>query len=984
VSLPRRRVRGLASAAWVGLLAAQSCTPSVLRAPAPSPTNAASAASEARTPDRLVIRNNHTVHYEGPVELTAALPDGAYEGAGAYGEVVSSSVRAVVSLAPGDSVGLHRTGVLRPRFLRSDVVANGVRAGGSLAVGSAESRLTFRWNGIELASSELGLVVVAGTRASVDDVAGAFRPLAIAWHEQPDGSLRGDAAADGYAVTVTAIPYAGGWINARAGVARTAPTAGPAYVALVRRLTMPGFSNVRLRFNGRQFDSASSPEIWDRDFWYTRGVDWISWRANGLSMAVANGFAPVPTIERDSSWREGSHFYVWEKTRRVGDQLYLVSEIAGPNEKQSKAAYMSITPYAPLTVGDTVNLSWRMAITERPREGWEESQLRVFAGYRADSGGPSVKADLGVRGVSFGTSYFPYSTFAENFDWYRSPGMNQETWWPIATGMWAKWREFIPRMHTDLYIIRAMGFEWVRLHHLELLQTIPRDEAFAFLDWYVGQARELGLKILMDSEGPPEWMASVAGRYPDVIQRVEIENEILIGGVKKGFAERWTSEYRAVKAASPNVQAYLTNAGNHGQFERLRQLGVPFDRVGLHAYKHGPEWVEAYSSHALGTAGYAMSIGRAVTLGEFNWKELTRWSPEARQAKVAEIYRAVLEPRAIPELFQFHFQETMSVNPSMSRSGIRHYEPVYLDRRLKPEGAELVRVIREYSRPDATVRDLLFVAPEVKFVNGRATATVRMTNLSSRIIDAQLDAVAFDGTTVTLVSQAQLATVSGANQELKVELSLPKSASSGTYHYFVRARYDGRTAIGWGVAANVGAPVFAKGPVLGRSVRYPQGAGIVDSVDWTKPIAVAFGKRAPVLEMEMAYTLANTLQAATGNPVYLSSAEDMPDSVTRSGGTLLLVGTPPSNRLIGVPIIPTPDASPAVHGKEGIVLLTSIAGGGHRLIFTGADKVAIEAAATDFVLRFWPNAKDAAIRIAGMEPGAALGHRAEVANADPP
>jgi hypothetical protein len=273
------------------------------------------------------------------------------------------------------------------------------------------------------------------------------------------------------------------------------------------------------------------------------------------------------------------------------------------------------------------------------------------------------------------------------------------------------------------------------------------------------------------------------------------------------------------------------------------------------------------------------------------------------------------------------------------------------------------------------VRELMFVASEVQFANGRATATVRMTNLSGRVIDAHVDAVAFDGTTATLASTAHLATVPGANQDLRVELSLPEGASSGTYHYFVRARYDGRTAFGWGVAANVGAPVFAKTPVLGRSVRYPQGAGIVDSVDWTKPIAVAFGKSAPVLEMEMAYTLANTLQSATGNPVYLSSAEDMPDSVIRSPATLVLVGTPSTNPLI---------STPPLAGRSGSVLLTSVTGGGHRLIFTGADKVAIEAAATDFVLRFWPNAKDAAIRIGGMEPGAALGHRAVVANADPP
>jgi hypothetical protein len=112
---------------------------------------------------------------------------------------------------------------------------------------------------------------------------------------------------------------------------------------------------------------------------------------------------------------------------------------------------------------------------------------------------------------------------------------------------------------------------------------------------------------------------------------VELENEILIYGIKQGDAERWTSMYRAVKAVAPETQVFLTSAGNHGMFERLRTLDVPFDRVGLHAYKHGPQWKEAFGSHVLGTADYASDLGLPTTLGEFNWKELTLLSPEARR-----------------------------------------------------------------------------------------------------------------------------------------------------------------------------------------------------------------------------------------------------------------------------------------------------------------------------------------------------------------
>ena len=48
-------------------------------------------------------------------------------------------------------------------------------------------------------------------------------------------------------------------------------------------------------------------------------------------------------------------------------------------------------------------------------------------------------------------------------------------------------------------------------------------------------------------------------------------------------------------------------------------------------------------------------------------------------------------------------------------------------------------------------------------------------------------------------------------------------------------------------------------PVLGDRVRYPQGAGAVGRLDWTRPLAVAFGEKASVIEVETAYTIMHTV-----------------------------------------------------------------------------------------------------------------------------
>ena len=942
--------------------------------PLPSAEPAPSSTARADSAPTLRIRNNHELAYAGPIRAATTLPDGLYRGEGATAEVRAGIARAVVDLGPKAAVELRRTGAADASPF----------VDGPLTVASGSSRLDLRWLEDRVGSLELGLVVVPGTRAGPDAAVGRFEPLPLEWRPRPDGTLAAVASRDGFRLALSATPYAGGWVDLRASLVRQSADTTRAYVALVRRLTTPGVHDVALRFNGRTLEVDESPETWERDFWYTRGVDWTSWRAGALALAAVNGFTPAPTVRRGPRWVEGSHFYVWERTRRIGDALYLLSEISGPNPDQAKSRYMPVTPHAPILAGDTVQLKWRLAITPDPTPGWEDGQLRVHAGYRATR--PTAEGEtteLGVPAVEFGTAYFPYSTFAENFDYYRVPGLNKETWWPFSARQWSEWRAYLPRMRTDLHIVRSMGFDWVRLHHLELLREMERPEALAFLDSLVAISRSLDLRVLVDSEGPAEWLALIAARYPDDITRFEIENEIVIQGIGPGDAERWTELYGAVKAASPGAQAFLTGAGNNGMFERLRSLGVPFDRVGLHAYKHGPEWKDAFASHALGTGGYASDIGKPATLGEFNWKSLTRLSPEARRAEYAEIFETMLRPRAIPEFFQFHLQETIGVNPSIGRSGIRHYEVLSLDRRPKPEALELMRLVRQYTRGDAPVRDVPVEIGEVRFADGAAHAAFAIANRSGRALSVRLDARAFDGIEARVDGPARVELAPGEVHEGRVSLRLAPGSGAGTYHHFLRAAYDGGTAWGWGVAANEGAPTFDARPVLDGRVRYPQGADVVRRVDWSRPLAVAFGADAPVLEMEMAYLVGNTLQAATGRPVRISSAADLPDSLLR-GGTVVLVGTRASNALVAAERSVARPAANEGGDARGVIELVDRGTDGQRLLLTGENEKAVQAAATDVVLRYWKHAKDAAIRISGMEAGAALGHPAGITETDLP
>ncbi len=912
----------------------------------------------------MVLRNNHDVAYEGPVTFRTALPSGSYTGVEGEAEVAAGVARAVVKLEPHSEARLTRQ-TLRAAFKRTPVIAI-VPTPGGVRISSG---------GKALGRIEFALAVIPGRKAGAEDALTNIQPLPITLRKQGD-AFAGECVSGDYRVAATARPYDGGWLDIDTILTRISGENKPAYVALVRKITSPGISGERMRWNGRVIEGFAEPTDYNRDWWYAHGTDWASWKAGGVLLAATSAFTPGLTVEREPGrWVPANRYYVWERASRRDDAVYLLSEVAG-RTPDPEAAPSSTTYVQPL-MGEPVRLSWRLAVSAGPAPGWEEGQMLVFAGYRAVSeSGDTATVDLGVRAVEFGTSYFPYSTLCENHDFYRTPGLDRETWWPFSPKMWENWRAFIPRMRTDLHIIGAMGFDWVRLHHVELLGQMNRDNALAFLDWYMAECRGVGLKVLVDTAGSPDWMKLITSRYKDTVKRLEIENEILIPGIKPGDTERWKACYQAAKAGRSDAQVFLTGNGNVGISERLMRMGVPFDRLGLHNYKHGEGWEEALSSIALGTGGWASEIGKPPTLGEFNWKQLTRLSPEARAEEFARVYGAMLAPRAIPEFLQFHFQETMSVNPSLCRQGIRHYETIYLDRRPKPEAAELMKLIRKYASPDAPARELPISVQEAAFSGGKAKSGFTIENRTPSEVTVRLAAWCFDGADCALRSPASVTVPPGKSVQGAVELELQSDALPGVYHFFIEADYGGKKAWGWGFASNPGKPTFDAQPSLPDKVSYPQGASIVEKIDWTKPICVAFGPDAPVVELEMAYLLFNTLQSATGRAMRLCSTADIPYQQLRQG-SLVLVGTAESNPLVA-------KAGAQAEAGKGSVVLRDVDGGRQWLIATGAAPADVEAAAIDLVMRFWKNAKDSAIRITGTEEGAALGHRAKVGEVNPP
>ncbi|MBA2301754.1 MAG: hypothetical protein H0W08_03900, partial [Acidobacteria bacterium] len=613
-----------------------------------------------------------------------------------------------------------------------------------------------------------------------------------------------------------------------------------------------------------------------RHHFVQRGLDWAMIQASGgATVTWLNDFAESFTVFEDSAKNRfqqprytGANIpQLGSEAQATEDALFWITEIARANITSYRDRLIDNILPPP---GESVRFGSRLAFDSGAVSDTRATeQFIAYTGYtRQERRGETIEIAFGVPSVRFGTSYFPYSTLGENFDRLKLPGMDSEGYWPLAADTVTQWPLFADAIRRDLRIAKAMGFHVIRLHYLDVIARLDPRVQRAYLDFLFGELRHLRLGAMLspsDARFTPAQIAAMVSRYRDVVEAVELENEILIWGIPQDRPRYWNAVYDAVKAVAPRMPVHLTAHTNTGIFTRLSQLGVRFDRIGGHAYIDSLDAIPSGRGFALAMGNYASKAGKPAVITEWNWRGLTRMTPEARAKVYPAIIGGALESRAIGEFHQFQFQETLNVNPRLGRTGIRHYEPLRLSRRPKPEAFELMDLMHRFVGVDDPIRRLK--APHsvtALDAAGRATATVTVTNHGSK---AERLRAAVEGPSdlrSTLTSAAEVRLAPGGTASFTVKLAT-RGTSPGFYHWFLRLRSaDGSLRYIWSEARMTAKPAFdVKTASL---VTYPGTAGAAIDLDYTKPVRVVYGQNAPVLEMESAYVIASTLESASGRP----------------------------------------------------------------------------------------------------------------------
>lgn len=713
-----------------------------------------------------------------------------------------------------------------------------------------------------------------------------------------------------------------------------------------------------------------------RHMFIQRGVDWVNTRLTDTSALWLNDFAPSFTVHQKATDKRPGHWtgangpQLEREVQTGAETLLAITEIARANTRYYLDRFVPNVLPPP---GEPIAFSSRLVFADSVvTDARADEEFIGYVGYgeqRQSAAG--LRVSIGVPGVSFGTNYFPYSTLGENFTLLKLPGMDRAAYWPLAADTVTKWRLFADDIRRDLAIAKAMGFEIIRLHHLELIAPLDEMTRNEYLDFLFAEIRRLKLHALIDAQMQPEEIAAIVRRYREVIHGVEIENEILIFGINDGREKYWNAVYAAVKKVDPNIPVHLTGHTNAGAFERLTRLGVKADRIGQHSYMDSVPAIPSARGYALAMANYARKVGKPSVITEWNWRGLTRLTPEARAKFYPAIFENVLKTRSVPEIYQFQFNESLAMDP-LTLKGIRHYEPIWLSRRPKPEAFELMRLIREYSLPENSVR-LLEVPYTHEDLNaaGQGTLDFRLTNtgLRSLRLRARLEAPA--NTQVQFKNRQRTITLEpGASVSMPVEVMIrPKSDQGpmaakpqpGFYQVFLRLDgEDGLLRYGWGEARLAGAPEIDKAPNVVSNSKVKYGRAALE-FDFNRSLAVVYGDKAPIQDVETSYALVNALESATGRPVAIYTLSDVPEDVLQRGA-LLLVGTSKTNKLIGEGT----RGSEFSDAERYVAVMPANATRGERLIIGGATPEDAEAAAMDLLIRFWKYAKDSAARRIGL------------------
>jgi hypothetical protein len=801
------------------------------------------------------------------------------------------------------------------------------------------------------------------------DFDGLFKAQKITFKSVNKGPLfetfSGEMNKEGLKLAVSLDVYPAGFVDVRATFTNESEYRTKVYAAVLTRWEQPHAASRSVNYDNHIApleDGGSTPfrAGAGRHLFVQRGVDWINTAFDGAAVAWMNDFAPSftshkPKTEKSpAKWIGANLPYLGQEAMVIGGKLYSITEIARPNIKSYRGRLDdNILPGKdqPLTFTSRLVFSSDARTDERV-----DQDFIAYTGFNPQKqDGETTRVSFGVKYVKFGTAYFPYSTLGENFEKWHMPGQMKETYWPLSADTVTQYKLFADDIKRDLRIAKAMGFESIRLHHLEEIARLDKAVQDEYIDFLFAEFRHLGLTALLDVKLPTARVVELVKKYRPQVDGVEIDNEVLIFGINDNEVQYWKDTYNAVKEVAPDMPVWLTGHTNTGAFDRLRKLGVPFDKVGAHAYMDAVDAIPSGRDYALAVANYASEIGKEPTITEWNWRFLTRMTPEDRAKIYPPIYENILKTRCMPLLYQFQLQESLAMTTKSLR-GIRHYEQLNLSRRPRPEAFEFMKLIEKYGDPKSPQRVLKTEYQAVE-MSQLSRASVRVMNTSDKPLSVD---VSVEGQTgrlaLELKSYPKITIEPGKVEQVDFDFRLTEGdkAMPGFYHAFVR--FEGENGIvsyAWVELRKQGPIKIDKEKGVHPEVTY---SGDALDYDFNRDIAIVYADEAKDQanrwDVESAWLLYQTLESATGRPVKIFQLKDLPEGLRRNGN-LILVGMPSDHELIK-----SAAAEIKPQGKSWVARSGINDAHGDWLIVAGEDEATLNLSAIDITLRYWLHAKD--------------------------
>jgi hypothetical protein len=919
----------------------------------------------------ITVHNNFDHAIEGPFHFKSDVVEGHWSAGTARMFAENSAVDGFVSMDAGGTLDLH-----------AEEVSHGLEAE-LLKVGENGTLHVRNRAGQE---AEISFLFGSWYYGQVEgfNLESQSQLFSFEVTENSDGSYLLHGKLDAWKLMVAVRPYRGRtgrlWLDLDARLTRvTGGKSQEGVAALIRKVVWSGaqpkhklsWMSLEQDSYGQRHAQGMTPQ-----FGTIQDVDWFNLTDGNGGLQSFHLFNPTFSTELDANRLVSANsFLIRERFHSDLDKntYYLVSDIASPGKKNT--GMMAIVPERLPDLGDEVKIRWVMAMGD----AMDSSSVRQhFDGLTAlctfEETETERRLDIGVPFVEFGTAYFPYSTETENFGYYRVKGHDRDGWWPFSVDLWEQWAQFKERIRVDLRLIKSQGYDQVRQHWLSHLNVMDWEVTFDYMDFIYEEADKVGLTMMYDSKGSAEWQGELAKRYGSRTPEIQIDNEqFLIGAVKSSVGD-FIEQYDAVNQYSPNSKTYTATLMNIADTIKLKEMGVPIERVCLHAYAHfhqmKAEHIQVLGNLSRMMAMHGNELGLPTVCTEFNWKFLTHVDPDIQKQRVYEMYKEILAPRSFPLFFQFQWQETFAANPAMSRQGYRHYEYMHQDRRPKSMLEGMQDAIEPYLRPDHLHRKLAGSFDEaVAGKNGALSWNGWIENKTNQALPVTILLEGFEGLEMGFDKASEVVLGAGERRRIDLKGHLPASALPGHYYGFVRIELGDDCRYIPLSASKVSNLTLSEEPFLSEMIEYKPSLKALSSIDFVaKPVVVVFSDKRSIMDLEMASLLRETIQSATGQSTYLYSDSNPKLKAFGKDALYVVVGTSQHPWVRAL--------NPALAIKKGHVEWIPDSPYGEVLLFSanenGTRNPELHAAAVDFVMRYWPSAKDSSMRIAGYENGTQL------------